>query len=317
MVVAFLYRRSVLPEIGVLRPATSALLAQHSGIALDHLVLLPGERPDVVIPYALTDVVGSWVLVVGVTVSSLMLLRRVAGTIAMRRTLARCTPVRRVEEEGLVEAVERLAAAAGMRQAPRLLMLPEGTPGAFARGAGGGQILLSRDLMDDLDTEELEAILAHEIAHLQARDTVLTFVAGLARDLVAWNPIAYLALRHLIVDRELEADRRAAELTGKPLAVASGLVKICDLLRRRGPHALRPSVLVGFGVLRRPIGRRVTRLLALAEGGVPAPAGANTWVPFLAAAGLAVALALQAGLTLARNDEALAVMWGTSDAHNP
>ena len=109
------------------------------------------------------------------------------------------------------------------------------------------------------------------------------------------------------MDRELEADRRAAGMTGKPLSVASGLVKVCELMRasRYGPH------LVALGFLR-PGGRlkrRVTDLIALADGRtLPASHGR---VPYVAAVCVVAILGLQVGARIGQEEaRGLAIMWG-------
>jgi hypothetical protein len=219
--------------------------------------------------------------------------------------VARC---RRAEEAGDLGALAvRLSSAAGLGTAPEILLLPPGLHGAFATGGGAGSILIARDLLDALDEHELEAVIAHEIAHLAARDTRVMSLGGLLRDLAAWNPVAHIAFRRLKLDRELEADRRAAALTGRPLSVASSLVKMCELLERR--PRLSPAAL-GFRAPRGRLAHRVANLLALADGrSTIAP---TSQVPFLAAAALAVVLALQVGDTVAhRHDAALALVWGS------
>jgi hypothetical protein len=171
--------------------------------------------------------------------------------------------------------------------------MPEGTAGAFAVSGRGGRILISPELLRVLDPEELEGILAHEIAHLEARDVHVTFTAGFLRDVVAWNPIAHLSFRRLMADREVEADRRAASLTGNPLAVASGLVRLCEM--RRGRPFRKHSIAVAFGGGR--VTRRVSSLLALADGRTHAPATGSA--PYIAAALVVAVLGLQAGAKIA------------------
>jgi hypothetical protein len=189
------------------------------------------------------------------------------------------------------------------------MLLPQGTTGAFAVSGARGCILISHNLIDELEPRELEATLAHEIAHLKARDVRLVAIAGWLRDVVAWNPLAHIAFRRLQLDRELEADRQAAVLTGDPLAVASGLVKMCELLRCRSHRG--PATALGFGPRGGRVARRVSSLLAVADGNrVAAPAGA---LPYIAAATLAAVLALQVGMKVTAGGQsgAVALVWGT------
>ena len=309
LLAALAYAGTALPEVGVLQPARRAL-RDGSGELL-HLLFLADSSSGAVTPYALNGSAGSWILVVGLAVSSFMLIRRAVGAIAVRRLVARCSPLPDGAREKLERSVVRLSAAAGLKTTPDVLMLPEGRPGAFAVGSRRRRILLSSDLLEKLDGAEIDAILAHEVAHLEARDCQVTLVAGFLRDLVAWNPVAHLSSHRLVTDRELEADRRAASLTGKPLAVASSLVKVCELVRNSRFHH---RALVAFLRPGSRINRRVTNLLALADG--PAVVAPPRHMPYAFAAVLLAVVGLQAGARIAAEDAtALAIMWGNSGGH--
>jgi len=177
-------------------------------------------------------------------------------------------------------------------------------------------VLVSRDLIEALDDDELAAVIAHEIAHLASRDVPVVFAAGFLRDFAAWNPLAHLAFRRLLADREFEADRRAASMTRHPLALASGLLTVFALMKgqrnylQKGALALlRP---------RRGITRRVTTLLAMADRGTLVDARLGRGVYFMAALAVA-ALGLQAGARLAADDSTWAFVWGkpTTDKVTP
>jgi Zn-dependent protease with chaperone function len=306
LVAAVAFEHAVLPEVAVARPlAPEALSETTSGLL--HLLFVSDNRADVMTPYVLFGSAGPWLLLIGVSVSSFMLLRRGLGTLLVKGLVRRCRPPEGAVADAIGSVVQRHAAGARLRRAPEVLLLPKGVSGAFAVGARPGRILISRDLVDELDADELEAILAHEIAHLEARDVQTVFLAGLLRDLVAWNPLAHVAYRTLLMDRELEADRRAAAMTGRPLSVASGLLKVCELMRasRYGPHL----VALGFARPGGRLKRRVTDLLALAEGSVmPASAGR---VPYVAAALAVAILGLQVGARIGEEKTGgLAIMWG-------
>jgi Zn-dependent protease with chaperone function len=306
LVAAFAFEHAVLPEIAVARPLDPKALGD-STTGLLHLLFVSDQRADVVTPYILFGSAGPWLVLIGVSVSSFMLLRRGLGALLVNGLVRRCRPPDGDVADRLHAQVGELAAKTRLRRSPEVLLLPKGLSGAFAVGARRGRILLSRDLIEGLDVEELEGILAHEIAHLEARDVQTVFLAGLLRDLVAWNPLAHVAYRSLLMDRELEADRRAAGMTGRPLSVASGLVKVCELMRasRYGPH------LVALGFLR-PGGRlkrRVTDLLALADGRVVSASAGR--VPYVAAVCVVAILGLQVGARIGQeNPRGLAIMWG-------
>ena len=207
--------------------------------------------------------------------------------------------------------VTRRTQGSALKTQPDLLLLPSGVSGAFAVGARNPRILISNDLIEHFDEHELEAILAHEIAHLEARDVPIIFTAGILRDAVGWNPISHVAFRRLITDRELEADRRAATLTGRPLAVASGLLKMCDLMGRHTRFGNRLAV--GF---LRPGGRiatRISHLIALADGN--SVAATDGRLPYLMAGLLVAVLGLQVGARITHEDaSAFAIVWGAPQA---
>ncbi|HZK52349.1 MAG TPA: M56 family metallopeptidase [Actinomycetota bacterium] len=313
IVAAAIYQGGVLPEVTVLKPISS--MVQNQSESLLHLLFLSDGNGQAAL-YAFYGSAGAWIFLIGLAVSSFMLVRRACGALVLRRLISRCTAPNPERDAQVLLVLDHLAIAVGLGPAPDLLILPSGVSGAFAVGLRRGRILLSRDLVDRLDDDELAAVLAHEIAHLRARDVPVMFAAGFLRDFVAWNPFAHVAFRRLLRDREFEADRRAASLTRNPLALASGLLTVCELMRgqrnyvRRGALAiLRPQVSVT---------RRVRSLLAMADEGmhVDAPIRGGT---FLIAALLVALLGLEAAAKLAADDSTWAVVWGNTstpaDAH--
>jgi heat shock protein HtpX len=121
---------------------------------------------------------------------------------------------------------------------------------AVGRTRGGATLCVTTEMLRVLDPPELEAVAAHELAHIQNRDAVvmtvasfLSLVAGLiarfvpnfghaalrvvavASTLLAWA-LSVLLLRSLSRYRELAADRAAALVTGRPSALASALIKL-------------------------------------------------------------------------------------------
>jgi heat shock protein HtpX len=149
---------------------------------------------------------------------------------------------------------------------PRLYISPSPQPNAFATGRNPqhAAVCVNQGLIDMLDRDEMEGVLAHELSHVYNRDiligsvaatiaTAITFVARLGfffgggRD--RENPIASIAMIFLAPiaafilqmavtrSRETQADTSGAELSGKPLALASALRKLESggrALARRG-----------------------------------------------------------------------------------
>lgn len=307
LIAAVSFDHAAFPVVALLQQVDESVLRESHGLICCLWTKSPGGG---LVPYTLADAAGAWMLWIGVSVSSFMLIRRFVGTLLVHRLIRRCRPLNVATEGQVAMMVERLCATIGLVRRPQVLVMPEGISGAFAVGAKRARILVSQDLLTGLDRQELGAILAHEIAHIDAHDIGLTFGAGFLRDLVAWNPVAHVAFRRLMADRELEADRRAADMMGDPLAVASGLVKACEL-RRLVPRRRRKLALALLGNGSR-LKQRVGRLLALADGGSVGSAATNA--PYLVAAALVAVLGLQAGARIAAQPEgAYLIGWGASD----
>jgi Zn-dependent protease with chaperone function len=87
-------------------------------------------------------------------------------------------------------------------------------------------ILLSTALLDRLNAEETEAVIAHELGHVRELDSrYLTFFRTFAR-LMRWDPVLAAVAGALTRQGEFSADRAAVELTGRPEALARALEKL-------------------------------------------------------------------------------------------
>ena len=197
------------------------------------------------------------------------------------------------EAPALHSAVERLALVARVER-PKLFLLPDGHPRAFSvgRGAGGAGIALSRGLISLAPPAELEAVLAHELAHVRHRDVVVqtpvVVVAGwiieasrvggfLERALLfVLGPVAASLVQVLLSPRrEFGADAFAAEICGTPHSLAAALIRLEQAQElvafRASPvteplYTVNPFAEVGVAALfstHPPIGERVERLRAL------------------------------------------------------
>ena len=91
-------------------------------------------------------------------------------------------PLSRADAPDLHATTERLAARAGI-PTPRLYRVPDPQPNAFATGRNPehGVVAVNQGLLDLLSREEVEGVIAHEIAHIANRDTLtMTVAASLA-----------------------------------------------------------------------------------------------------------------------------------------
>jgi len=164
----------------------------------------------------------------------------------------------------LQNVVEEMAIAAGVPK-PAIWVVPDADPNAFATGVGPerSSIAVTRGLLERLDRDELQAVVAHEMSHVRNYDvrlmTVVAALAGAVLLLADWSRrglwwggrrrdsdgrggVFFFALWFLAVmlapfiaqivslavsrQREYLADASGAELTRHPLALASALEKI-------------------------------------------------------------------------------------------
>jgi heat shock protein HtpX len=189
--------------------------------------------------------------------------------------------------------VERLAAQAGVAR-PRLFVLPDGHPRAFAvgRGAGASALALSQGLVTALPPAELEGVLAHELAKVKHRDVVVqTPVVVLtgwileASRIGGWLERALLfvlapvaaSLVHVLLSprRIFAADKAAARICGSPHGLADALIRLEQAIELVSFNAspvteplytvnpFEPVALAAMFSTHPEIGERVQRLRAL------------------------------------------------------
>jgi Zn-dependent protease with chaperone function len=105
----------------------------------------------------------------------------------------------------------------------RILNLP--TPYIAQIGFWQPELVITQFILDNLSTEHLAAVLAHEQAHYRYRDTWCFFWLGWIRQITAWLPQTEAMWQELLVLRELRADRWASRQTD-PLLVAEALLLV-------------------------------------------------------------------------------------------
>ena len=155
--------------------------------------------------------------------------------------------------------VERLSQQADLPK-PTVAVADSRTPNAFetGRSKGSAAVCVTTGIMRMLDDEELEGVLAHELAHIKNRDvmvmTIASFLSTIAFLIVRWGwlfsggrdrggqgqapvivailaslvvwVISFLLIRTLSRYREFAADRGGASITGNPSGLATALMKI-------------------------------------------------------------------------------------------
>jgi heat shock protein HtpX len=191
--------------------------------------------------------------------------------IALR--IYRAQPVTREQLPRAYQAVERLAAKDGL-PIPKIYVLPTESPNAFATGRNPkhASVAVTRGILELLNDEDLEGVLAHELGHVKNRDILTSSIAatlsgaitliarmgywaslfggygggrggrgGRDRDggglgaliMLIVAPIAATLIQLAISrSREYEADATGAHTTGNPYALASALQKLEDYSKR-------------------------------------------------------------------------------------
>jgi len=181
----------------------------------------------------------------------------------MIRKATGSVPLERMENKRVYNLVENLCIGAGMKM-PKINLIEDDSLNAFASGINASTytVSVSRGIIDKLNDEELEAVIAHELTHIRNRDVRLLIVSVIFVGIFAFITealfrsirfgsggsgrgkkdgsailIALLlaAVGYLLSSifrfalskkREYLADAGAAEMTKNPLALASALEKI-------------------------------------------------------------------------------------------
>ena len=174
--------------------------------------------------------------------------------------------------------VERLCVQADLPK-PKIAIMRTSMPNAFAMGRSKkhATVCVTTGIMEILSPAELEGVLAHELAHIRHRDvvimTIVSFFASIASMILQFgfffgggdddeNPgflvlflvslgvyvLSFFLMPALSRYREFAADRGAAEITRRPSALSSALMKINGTMQRipaAGPaRALRAGGLL-------------------------------------------------------------------------
>jgi heat shock protein HtpX len=189
----------------------------------------------------------------------------------------RAQPVTREQLPRAYEIVERLTQKIGIPM-PRMYVIPSDSPNAFATGRNPehASVAMTEGILNLLNDEEMEGVLAHELGHVRNRDILISSVAATLAGAITmiarmgyWASLfggsssrddreggggGFVALLMLILapiaatliqlavsrSREYEADASGARYTGNPYALASALAKL-DAYSKRVPMQATPS----------------------------------------------------------------------------
>jgi heat shock protein HtpX len=183
-------------------------------------------------------------------------------------SMYRAQPVTREQLPRVYQIVERILPRMGLPM-PRIYVIPTESPNAFATGRNPGHaaVAVTQGILNLLDDEELEGVLAHELGHVKNRDILTSSIAatlagavtllahfsgilGSGRDsrnrgggllMFFLAPLAATLIQLAVSrSREYEADATGAHTTGNPYALASALQKL-EAYSRRLPLQASPS----------------------------------------------------------------------------
>ena len=187
-------------------------------------------------------------------------------------------PVTREQLPRLYMVMERLAAKANI-PVPKLYVVPEAAPNAFATGRNPqhASVAVTEGLLQLMNDDELEGVIAHELSHVRNYDILITSIAatiagaitylasmgrwgmllggmGGGRDderegggltmllMVFLAPFAALLLQMLLSrTREYAADETGARMVGQPYGLISALEKLGAYNRRIPTTAISPT----------------------------------------------------------------------------
>src|SRR5438105_12897828 len=168
------------------------------------------------------------------------------------------SPVTREQLPRLYAVMERLAAKANL-PLPKLYVVPEAAPNAFATGRNPrhASVAVTQGLLELMNDDELEGVIAHELSHVRNYDILISSVAATLAGAVTWiahwgpwlgggdddrdrggggtlglllfflAPVAAFLLQlGLSRQREYSADETGARMVGNPYGLISALQKL-------------------------------------------------------------------------------------------
>ncbi len=182
-------------------------------------------------------------------------------------------PVTATQLPKLYSMVERLCQRAGL-PVPAVYTIPTPAANAFATGRDPehAAIAFTEGILNLLSDDELEAVIAHELSHIQNRDTLTQAVAATVAGAISLlaivgggrsnrNPLGliltaiFASIAATVIQlaisrtREFSADTSAAKLTGNPRAVANALQRLESNARQipiQSNPAFAPLLIINF-----------------------------------------------------------------------
>ena len=180
-------------------------------------------------------------------------------------------PISKEQAPRLYEVMERLAAKSNLPM-PKMFLIPQAAPNAFATGRNPSHasVAVTQGLLELMDDEELEGVIAHELSHVRNYDILTSSIAATIAGAITWvarmgfwfggggsdrergsgltgllmlilAPLAALMLQMGISrQREYQADASGVQLVGHPYGLIRALEKL-GAYNQRIPMDVPPS----------------------------------------------------------------------------
>jgi len=156
--------------------------------------------------------------------------------IALRRF--HVIPLAQDEYVSLQVRVKEIANQLGI-STPKIGLVDDLVPNAFTIGYGRkATVVFSLGLLKLLDSEELAAVVSHELAHIKSKDYLFKSLTYTLNFVAFYNPLAYFASSWAQRERELLADQKGAAILGKPALMAQVLARVETVVQQLPPPSL-------------------------------------------------------------------------------
>lgn len=114
----------------------------------------------------------------------------------------------------------------GIKSLPRLKIVNQPTPMASTTGILKPVIILSDGLLNQMDTQQIRCVLAHELAHIVRRSNLSFLILFILRMILFFNPVSLIMFRKVIQDEEHACDDLSISMIRDPSCLALTLTQI-------------------------------------------------------------------------------------------
>jgi beta-lactamase regulating signal transducer with metallopeptidase domain len=228
--VAYVEREMGIP-IAVLSPEPVPLSPAPGTPAPSPNALRPGTERATAAPMAATSSTSiPWSLLAGSLWAGgtlLFLCRLLLGFVSSRRVLAESEPI---SEPGWTDSLDQAREVLGVRESVALLR-SDGVSLPMTLGILRHAILLPAAAAD-YSTSRRSAVILHELAHVRRRDCGSQLISALAAAAFWWNPLVWIAFRHMRLLSERAADDLVLAAGARPSDYAHDLLEMARVLHK-------------------------------------------------------------------------------------